>query len=341
MTICFVRIGLVASLALLVLAVPSASAAPPQRFLLTLARDIGGHQPPRLVLVDGSGALVRQIGTAGYVLVNGEWSPNRQSIAWSDPAGVHVEDADGTNQRLLVPHVAGCNTSCTQPSFIWTPDGTALDVGGVGKQTNELLLVPVDGAPPSPLVPAKPWSNPVPIMWTPGGRSFVWAGGVSHVGSRGCCFSAIYQTTAATHVTTTVYRTNQTQGQGIDLAPDASRWIEFAEAKNPKKDYDLVLVDANGKKRLLYSGSTTFTVWSPDGRTIATVLPDHRVVEITIATGKVHDIGSGEQLFYGRDGTLYITRDTYSEVWTSRGNGPERFLFRTPGRLEVYSLDAD
>jgi len=326
---------------LAVAVVASAHVAQPRQFLLTLAKDIHGRVPPQLVLVDASGHLIRKIGTSGYVLVRGEWSPNRQSIAWSDPQGVHVEDADGTNQRLLVAHVPGCNTLCTQPWFIWTPDGTALDVGGVGKQTNELLLVPIDGAPPSALVPAKPWENPVPIMWTPGGRSFVWAGGVSHVGSHGCCFDAIYETTAATHVTTTVFRTNQTQGQGVDLAPDASRWIEFSDARNLKDGYDLVLVDAHGTKRILYSGTTAGAAWSPDGRTIATVATGNRVVTITVATGRVHDIGRGEQLFYGRDGTLYITRDTYSDVWTSRGNGPERFLFRTPGRLEIYSLDAD
>ncbi len=313
---------------------------PPQHFLLTLARDMGKHHlPPRLVLVDRSGRLVRTIGTSGYVLVKGEWSPDGQSIAWSDPQGVHVEDADGTNQRLLVAHVPGCNTSCTQPTFVWTPDGTALDVGGVGQQTNELLLVPIDGAPPSPLVPAKPWANPLPILWTPGGGSFVWAGGVSHVGSRGCCFSAVFATTAATHVTTAVYRTNQTQGQGIVLAPDASRWIEFADAQPLRDGYDLVLVD-HGTKRVLFRGSTNSTVWSPDGRTIVTVAHGNRVVEITVATGKVREIGSGEQLFYGRDGTLYITRNAYSEVWTSRGGSHERFLFRAPGDLEIYSLDS-
>lgn len=337
------RRAVVASLAVLLLAVPSVAAAPPQRFLLTLARDIGGHQPPRLVLVDRNGTLVRRIGTAGYVLVKGEWSPDGHSIAWSDPAGVHVENADGTNERLLVAHVPGCNTSCAQPSFIWTPDGTALDVGGVGRQTDEFLHVPIDGAPPSPWTPAKPWETSVPILWTPGGRSLVWAGGISHVGSRGCCFSAIYETTPATHTTKILYRNAQTQGQGVVVSTDASRWIEFTETKNPKDDYDLTLVDAKThKKRVLpVAHSTTFAVWSPDGKTIATVLGGNRVVTITLATGKIHRIGSGQQLFYGRDGTLYVTRDTYSEVWTSRGNEPERFLFRTPGRLEIYALDAD
>jgi hypothetical protein len=93
------------------------------------------------VLADRSETLVRQIGTTGYVAVNGWWSPDGSTIAWSDPAGVHVENADGTDQRLLVAHESGCNTACTQPSFIWTPDGTALDVGGVGLQTDEFLFV--------------------------------------------------------------------------------------------------------------------------------------------------------------------------------------------------------
>lgn len=316
--------------------------AAPQQFLLTLAKDIHGHIPPQLVLVNRSGTLVRKIGTSGYVLVKGEWSPNRQSIAWSDPAGVHVEDADGSNSRLLVAHVPGCNTSCTQPDFVWEPDGTALDVGGVGQQTNELLRVPIDGSPPSPWIPTRLWAHPEPVMWTPGGRALVWVGGVGHVGSRGCCFWAFYETTPATHTTTTLYRSQQTQGQGVDLSPDASKWIEFVEAENPKKDYGLTVVDAKtGKKRaVLPAGSTSFTVWSPDGKTIATVLADDRVVEITLATGKVRQIGSGQQLFYGGDGTLYITRNLYSEVWTSRNGSRERFLFRAPGGLEIYDLDA-
>lgn len=314
----------------------------PQLFLLTLAKDIHGPLPPRLVLVDRSGKPVRTIGTPGYVLVKGEWSPNGRSIAWSDPAGVHVEDADGTNARVLVAHVPGCDTSCTQPVFVWEPDGTALDVGGVGKQTNELLHVPVDGAPPSPWIPAKPWSNPLPIGWTPGGRSFVWSGGDGHVGSRGCCFVAIYETTPATHTTKVVYRSEQTQGQGVALSPDATRWVEFVEAANPMDDYGLTLVDAKtGKTRvLLAAGATSSAVWSPNGKTIATVLADGRVLEIALATGRARRIGSGEQLFYGRDGTLYVTRDRYSQVWTSTNGSPERFLFRTPGGLEVYDLEA-
>lgn len=318
--------------------------AQPHQFLLTLAKDIQGHVPPQLVLVDRSGKPLRKIGTSGYVAVRGEWSPNRQSIAWSDPAGVHVENADGTSARLLVAHVSGCTTFCTQPVFIWEPDGTALDVGGVGKQTNEFLRVPIDGAPPSPWMPAKPWSNPLPIRWTPGGRSLVWAGGVSHLGSRGCCFSAIYETTPATHRTTVLYRTPRTQGQGVLLSPDATKWIAFTEVKNPKDDYDLTVVDAKtGKKlkRLLpVSGSTTFAAWSPDGRTVATVLHGNRVVTISLATGTVRRIGNGQQLFYGRDGTLYVTRNGYRELWTSRNGSPERFLFRTPGGLEIYDLDA-
>lgn len=91
---------------------------------------------------------------------------------------------------------------------------------------------------------------------------------------------------------------------------------------------------------LLAAGATSDAVWSPDGRTVAAVLADHRVVEIALATGKVRQIGSGQQLFYGRDGTLYVTRDAYSQVWSSTKGAPERFLFRTPGGLEVYSLDA-
>lgn len=317
--------------------------APPQHFLLTLARDMDGHRlPPRLVLVDRSGRLLRRIGTPGWVAVNGKWSPNRESIAWSDPAGVHVEDADGSGARLLVPHRPGCDTACTQPAFVWEPDGTALDVGGVGTQTNELLHVPIDGAPPSPWTAPRPWENPVPILWTPGGRSFVWAGGVDHVGSRGCCFSAIYETTPATHTTKILYRTTRTQGQGVVVSPDASRWIEFTEAKDPKDDYDLTLVDAKtGRKRVLpVTRSTTFTAWSPDGRTVATVLDGGRVVTISLATGTVRRIGRGLQLFYGRDGTLYITRGGYSELWASTDGSPERFLFRSPGGLEIYALDA-
>lgn len=304
-----------------------AIAAPPQRFLLTLAKDIHGHVPPRVVLVDRSGKVVRSIGTAGYDLVVGEWSPNGQSIAWSDPQGIHVEDADGTNVRLLVTH-----PSRGQPAFIWSPDGTALDVGGAGPK---LLYVPIDGSPPSPLVPGQPGANPVPSFWTPGGRALVWAADV------GCCSFTVRETVASTHVTHVLYRGPAQGGQAPLWSPDATQRITFTETKNPKNDYDLTLVDEKtGKTRLLpVTGSTTFTAWSPDGRTVAAVLHGDRVVEITLATGKVRAIGKGLQVFYGRDGTLYVTRDTYSEVWTSRNGSPERLLFRAPGRLEIYSID--
>jgi len=339
-----VRGALVASLALLVLAVPAASAAPPQRFLLTLSRDTGGHQPPRLVLVDRSGALVRQIGTAGYVLVNGEWSPNGQSIAWSDPAGVHVENADGTNERLLVAHVAGCDTACAQPEFIWTPDGTALDVGGVGQQTDEFLYVPIDGAPPSPLAPAKLWTINVPVEWTTGGRSLIWSSGGGKPGTSSCCRASVFETVAATHTTRTIFTTPNGQGQqGTVVSPDGRRRIVFFEAPNPKDEYGLRIVDvATGKSRFLIAAkATSLARWSPDGRTIAVLLAGERVVTIPADGGSPHTIGRGLGLFWGRDGTLYVLRNTWTEVWTSRNGAPEQFLFRTPGRLEIYSLDAD
>lgn len=306
-----------------------AVAAPPQHFLLTLAKDIHGRVPPHVVLVDRSGKVVRSIGTAGYDLVVGEWSPNRQTIAWSDPQGIHVENADGTNARLLLAHPA-----TGQPSFIWSPDGSGLDVGGVGPK---LLYVPIDGAPPSPLLPTQPGSSPVPSFWTPGRRALVWAVDV------GCCSFTVRETVASTHVTHVLYRGPAQGGQAPLWSPDATQRIMFTETKNPKDDYDLTLVDEKtGKKRLLpVTGSTTFTAWSPDGRTVAAVLHGDRVVEITLATGRVRAIGRGLQVFYGRDGTLYVTRDTYSEVWTSRNGSPERFLFRAPGGLEVYSIDED
>ena len=338
------RGALVASFAALLLAVPSPGAAPPQRFLLTLARDIGGHQPPRLVLVDRNGALVRRIGTAGYVLVNGEWSPNGQSIAWSDPAGVHVEDADGTNQRLLVPHVAGCNTACTQPAFIWTPDGTAIDVGGAGQQTDEFLYVPIDGAPPSPLVSAKRWTIDLPVEWTTGGRSLIWSSGGGKPGTKSCCRSSIFETVAATQKTRTIFTTPNGQGQqGTVVSPDGRQRIVFDEAPNPKDDYDLRIVDnATGTSRMLgVTHAKADARWSPDGKTIAAVLADDRVVTVPAEGGRPHTIGRGLEVFWGRDGTLYVLRDTWTEVWTSRNGAPEQFLFRTPGRLEVYGLDAD
>jgi hypothetical protein len=321
----------------------AAFAHPPQQFLLTLARDVGAHRvPPELVLVDRSGKLIRSIGTSGYVAVKGEWSPNGESIAWTDPQGVHVEDADGTNARLLLAHEPGCNTACTQPSFIWTPDGTGLDVGGVGRETDEFLYVPVDRAPPSTLEPAKPWWNTVPSFWTPGGNALVWESGGGKPGTKGCCFFTVYETTSATHTTRVLYRAPDQGGQAPLWSPDAMERIMFTETKNPKDDYDLTLVDERtGTQRLLpVTGSTTFTAWSPDGRTVATVLHGNRVVTVTLATGKVRRIGRGQQVFYGRDGTLYITRDTFSQVWTSRNGSPEAFLFRTPGGLEVYDLAA-
>jgi hypothetical protein len=65
------------------------------------------------------------------------------------------------------------------------------------------------------------------------------------------------------------------------------------------------------------------------------------VITIPAAGGRIRSVGRGLEVFWGRDGTLYVLRNTWTEVWTSRNGAPERFLFRAPGGLEVYVLDAD
>ena len=102
--------GRVVSVALLLALAGSAAAATPRstRFLVTIAPFAHGHLSTRgsVDVIARSGQVERVVAPAGAPYpYAARWSPDATLIAWAARDGIHVENADGGAQRLLVARV--------------------------------------------------------------------------------------------------------------------------------------------------------------------------------------------------------------------------------------------
>jgi len=297
-----------------------------------------GSAGARLELVDRSGHALRVLSTAHYGTW-GRWSPDDASIAWEDPAGIHVESADGSNPRLLVPVNEGCRR-CAQLSFIWAPGSRALVVGSAGAGGNQLQLVPIDGRAPTVLVGSSDLRRVyTPAWWTPDGASLVYgeSRSVAITGAR------MRMLTPATGKTVTLWRTPTSHGA---VAPVISPDLRYRAYVTELDQYhqQLRIVDMRtGSSRAVESvNSTNLVGWSPDSKALGVVERGNRILTISPRGQILHRLGSGEQFFWGRDShEVFIQRRSYTQVYASENGRPARLLFRLPRREWLVSLDSN
>jgi Tol biopolymer transport system component len=270
------------------------------------------------------------------------WSPDDSMVAWAARDGLHVENADGSAPRLLVAGSTSCTGACTPLGFVWSPDSRSLTVGGAGPQTNELLLVPLDGSAPQLLAPTLPFTSYNPSFWTPDGGSLVFGSFSGDIGTSSCCHADIGVTTPATGKTRTLYTTRNWHGVALPLpSPDLRYRAVITERSQYRQE--LRIVDtATGKSRLVKGvNPTNFAAWSPDSHTVAVVESSRHVVTVSASSGRVREIGRGLDVSWSRDGELLVVRGTYDQIWASSGGRPELLLFESPQGRYIESIDGD
>ncbi len=297
----------------------------------------GGGQAG-LEVVNRSGRVLRVLSTARHGTW-GRWSPDDSSIAWEDPAGIHVEGADGSNQLLLVPVNKNCQ-GCQQLSFVWSPDSRTVVVGSAGAKGNQLQLVPIDGSAPTVLVDSADAKRVfTPAWWTLDGKSLVY-GESRSVAITGAWMRMV---TPATGKIVTLWSSLTAQAANAPLiSPDLRYWAYVKEIDQYHQQARVV-DKQTGRTRIVDGVNPTNLVgWSPDSRALGIVASGGHVVTVSSAGVVLHRLGPGDQFVWGRDSNeLFIFRNHDTRVFASENGRPPRFLFGLPKNTWAVSLDAN
>jgi Tol biopolymer transport system component len=106
---------------------------------IAFTSDLAGNYDIYVMSSDGSG--VRRLTNAPVPELAPAWSRDGRRIAYAAPDGIHVIDADGSDDHLLVKL-----RGATDPA--WSPDGRALIVGVDTPLGDDLYTVAANGAKP-------------------------------------------------------------------------------------------------------------------------------------------------------------------------------------------------
>ena len=241
-----------------------------------------------LELVDRQGHVLRVISTARFGTI-GRWSPDRTKIAWKDPSGIHLENADGSKAHLLVPTQAACKT-CQALSFAWSPDGRSLVVGSAGSKGNELLRVPVDGGASKTLASSRiKGVFFTPAFWTPGGKALVYGQEGTTLAYPG---AVMRERTVATGGTRTIWSAPNSQGANAPIiSPNLRYWAYIKELDQYHQQ--LRIVDKKTGRVHIVNGvnTTNFVAWSPGSRALAVIESGWHVVTVDTEGRVVQQVG--------------------------------------------------
>jgi hypothetical protein len=318
--------------------------APPRhgtRLLVFFApfRPAPGKASHGLVVADRRGRVLRVLSTARsgtYAL----WSPDDSMIAWKDPAGIHVERADGSAPRLLVRARTSC-VNCQTLDFIWAASAHSLTVARLGPSGAELRLVPVDGSAPKTL--ARSETTGIfykPSFWTSDGRSLVyWVAGTT-LAAPGAKINLL---TLATGRTRTLWSTPNSHGGPSPplISPDGRERAYITEVSQYQQRLSVADVATGATHIVRDVNPTNIVAWSPDSRSLAVAERGWHVVTVSARGRLLHRIGPGQQFSWSRDGELFILRANYNQVWVSHQGRPETYLFHLPDNAFVVSLAAN
>lgn len=303
-------------------------------------------------IVTGTGRVLRVVDhtpTAGVA----RWSPDGRTIAWTNSAGLYVENNDGSDRRLLVAAAAQgrCVSTCVGMTFAWSHDGESIAVGGVGEYTNRLVSVDVASGATTELEPVHRSTEYEVISFSPNGRELAFARDSGVEGTASCCKGWL----VVAHANGSDERRLFSFADAIHDGPEDSSWspnsnsIAFVDDGMDPRDPRLAVVDVStGRVRSIpgLNNADSPPVWSPDGQRFTVVRvntgpPTTYSVDIfNLTTGQATSVGSGVvPIAWYPDGTITTLVGTRSVSAINSTTGAEQTLFALPRAYVIASVD--
>jgi TolB protein len=209
------------------------------------------------------------------------WSPDAKRLAFVNPRGLYVANADGSNLQRLAS-TAHPNAAVADPS--WSPDGRRLayDVGGLHPS---VFVVDADGSGRHRIA-----SGQAP-SWSPDGRLIAFESGP--IGEW-----QLFVVSPNGHGLRRLTNMGSVQSEMPSWSPDGHR-IAFVVQRGVDSQIGLVSADGSGWRQLTRGPSLSTTPsWSPDGRWLVFSRgPRYGVFQLY----RMRPTGSGlHQLTFGR-----------------------------------------
>jgi Tol biopolymer transport system component len=186
-------------------------------------------------------------------------------IVYNTSTGVHIANADGSNNQLLQP-----NTCCAS----WSPDGSLI---ALAAGTNDGRITTATVAPDGSGYTLMPLPDPTlnlgpgsPDSWAPDGKRFVLQGWDNTDASRNGVYTISTDGTGLVRVTSNPYGSNDVPE---DISPDGTQIVFSREDPNRSDRFANFVVGVNGGAVHQISGwqsSLDSASWSPDGQWILT-----------------------------------------------------------------------
>jgi hypothetical protein len=314
----------------------------PSRYLVVAALAPNFAAQPEIV--DATGAIERKVGTATHAQSwQAGWSPDRSQIAWIDDAGVHVERADGSDARLVVPRgAAPCRDLCVAMSFAWSPDGARLLVGGAGTNTRRLVVADLSSSAVRSLVRPRAYVEYRVVGWSVRGIAYLRYAG--NPGTASCCRSELYVARADGRKPRRLFAAAEPihDTPYARWSPDGRSIAFVTEARDPHDPRVAVVDVATRVVRRLRAVRQVMTVepaWSPDsarvafarGGSVAVVSRRGRGVRVL----KVR----GDMVAWSPSGELAIVCGQRAVCISAHGTAPPALRFRLPAGQAILSID--
>lgn len=330
-----------AAILLAVQAAFSAGSARPRHYLIVAV--VKPKYRSIVEVVDARGRRERLVQGPQLTLSSAEWSPDRSMLAWTTDRGIMVERGNGTQRRLIFSQSGvRCPGLCVPLTFAWSPDSRRLLVGGAGRQTNRLLMIPLDGGRATDVARPRTLTEYRVIGWAPNGRQ------VAYQRTSGTYGNDVELIVAGPDGTNrrrlfTLQEPIHDYFEGA-WSPD-SRSIAFSTPNRAPHDPTLAIVNvATGAVHRLHGGwGSQRPAWSPDSKRLAVALGS-RTVTMTTAGGRILSLleVTGASLAWSpRDQITIAGPDAQPwKVFASRnGIAAARLLFQLPSNVAVVAID--